>query len=201
VAEPVSVRQFAKLEGCSHTLVQRAVKEGRLAAAGGKIDPALAGTGWRRGNIVGGNRVATVATRPVATGGTPPTADEAAQAEHGLFAEEAENFLTNVLAGRYSDMATAMRIKENALAAKNLLAARRDAGSLVEIEHAEKVLFETQRVQRDAWLNFPVRTGPLIAAALGVEADKVVEALTVHVHQQIADLGDPDADFTGEHQA
>ncbi len=198
MSTPVSVRQFAKLEGCSHTLVQKAVKDGRLRTSeGGKLDPALAGTGWRRGNIIAGNvatPVATVATDRV------PTAAEAEQAEEGLFAEEAENFLANVLAGKFSDMATAMRIKENALAAKNLLAARRDAGSLVEIETAEAVLFETQRAQRDAWMNFPTRVGPVLAAELGLEADKVVEALTAHVHQQLSDLGEPDADFTADRE-
>jgi hypothetical protein len=201
MAEPVSVRQFAKLEGCSHTLVQKAVKDGRLRVSeSGKLDPALVGTGWRRGNVIRGNVATPVAS--VATVASPavPSAADVEQAEVGLFAEEAENFLANVLAGKFTDMATAMRIKENALAAKNLLTARRDAGSLVEIETAEAVLFETQRAQRDAWMNFPTRIGPLLAAELEVDADKVVEALTAHVHQQLSDLGEPDADFTADRE-
>jgi hypothetical protein len=129
-----------------------------------------------------------------------PTADETEEAAESLFAEEIEGFLDNVLAGTYADTATAERVKENALAAKHLLAARRDAGHLVEIEVAEAVLFETQRSQRDAWMNFPTRIGPLLAAELGMEADKVVEALTVHVHQQLDDLGDPEADFTSKRE-
>ena len=199
MAEPVSIRAFAKLEGCSHTLIQKAVKDGRLpVSADGKLDPALAGTGWRRGNMMGGNVATPVATVAVAAPG--PTADEVEQAEAGLFAEEAENFLANVLAGKFTDLGTAMRVKENALAAKNLLAARKDAGNLVEIETAEAVLFETQRAQRDAWMNFPTRIGPVLAAQLGVEADTVVEALTAHVHQQLYDLGEPEADFTAERE-
>jgi len=117
-----------------------------------------------------------------------------------MFAEEVEDFLTNVLAGQFADYVTAERIKENALAAKHLLAARKDAGSLVEIELAEAVLFETQRSQRDAWLNFPSRIGPLLAAEIGADADKVVEALTAHVQQQLDDLGEPDPDFTGKRE-
>ena len=199
MAEPVSVRQFAKLEGCSHTLVQKAVKDGRLRVSeGGKLDPALVGTGWRRGNVIRGKVATPVATVATAPKSIVPSAAEVEQAEEGLFAEEAENFLANVLAGKFTDMATAMRVKENALAAKNLLTARRDAGSLVEIETAEAVLFETQRAQRDAWMNFPTRIGPLLAAELEVDADKVVEALTAHVHQQLSDLGEPDADFTAD---
>lgn len=116
-----------------------------------------------------------------------------------MFSEEADNFLDKVLSGQFADQGHAERIKENALAAKHLLAARKDAGNLVEIELAERVLFETQRSQRDAWINFPTRIGPLLAAELGIEADKVVEALTAHVHQQLDDLGEPEADFTGQH--
>ncbi|WP_162986963.1 hypothetical protein [Sphingomonas paeninsulae] len=81
-----------------------------------------------------------------------------------------------------------------------MLAARRDAGSLVEIEVAETVLFDTQRSQRDAWMNFPTRVGPLLAAELGIDADKLVEALTTHVHQLLDDLGEPDADFAAQRE-
>lgn len=200
---PVSVRQFAKLDGCSHTLVQRAIKEGRLpVSSDGKVDPALAGSDWRKQNRRG-NKPADVATPklPVATKKVAtskrraPSAQDVEGASEELFAEEVEGFLDNVLAGHYADIGTAERIKENALAAKHLIAARKDAGNLVEIETAKLVLFETQRSQRDAWLNFPTRIGPLLAADLGVEADKVVEALTAHVHQQLDDLGEPEATF------
>lgn len=141
--------------------------------------------------------VRSSASKPVRTRrAAEPTADEVERAAEEMFSEEIESFLDNVLAGQYADTATAERVKENALAAKHLLAARHSAGHLVEVDHAEKVLFETQRGQRDAWMNFPTRIGPLLAAELGLDADKVVEALTVHVHQQLADLGEPEADFT-----
>jgi hypothetical protein len=200
----VSVREFARLDGCNDKLVRRALTAGKLKALpDGKLDPALAGSGWRKQN----RRADTSAdsSRNVRTGVrtkkvSAPTADETEEAAESLFAEEIEGFLDNVLAGTYADTATAERVKENALAAKHLLAARRDAGHLVEIEVAEAVLFETQRSQRDAWMNFPTRIGPLLAAELGMEADKVVEALTVHVHQQLDDLGDPEADFTSKRE-
>jgi hypothetical protein len=200
----VSVREFARLDGCDDKLVRRAIKAQKLPILpNGKLDPALAGTGWRKQNRRALNSAdkpqnvrTSVRTRKVSA----PTAEETEQASEELFAEEIEGFLDNVLAGTYADQATAERIKENALAAKHLLAARRDAGHLVEIEEAEAVLFETQRSQRDAWMNFPTRIGPLIAAELGVDADKVVEALTVHVHQQLDDLGEPEADFTSKRE-
>ncbi len=200
----VSVREFARLDGCNDKLVRRALTAGKLKALpDGKLDPALAGSGWRKQNRSADTRAdipQTVRTGVRTKKVSAPTADETEEAAESLFAEEIEGFLDNVLAGTYADTATAERVKENALAAKHLLAARRDAGHLVEIEVAEAVLFETQRSQRDAWMNFPTRIGPLLAAELGMEADKVVEALTVHVHQQLDDLGDPEADFTSKRE-
>lgn len=201
---PVSVREFARLDGCDDKLVRRAIKAGKLPVSDeGKVDAALAGSGWRKRNRHTSPAADNGADKPrhVRTGVrtakvSAPTAETVDQAAAQLFAEEVEDFLSNVLAGNYADTATAERIKENALAAKHLLAARRDAGSMVEIELAETVLFETQRTQRDAWMGFPTRIGPLLAAELGLATDAVVEALTVHVHQQLDDLGEPEANFT-----
>lgn len=50
--EAVSIRQFAKLDGCNEKLVRRGIAEGRLKKLpSGKIDAALAGSTWRQGNI------------------------------------------------------------------------------------------------------------------------------------------------------
>lgn len=108
-----------------------------------------------------------------------------------------DGFVERLLAGQFATLAEAEQVKENALALKHMLAARRDAGNLVDRELAETVLFEASRAARDAWLNFPSRVGPLIAASLGVAPEPVIEALNTHVHQQLADLGEPEADFSG----
>ncbi|WP_336974187.1 hypothetical protein [Sphingobium aromaticiconvertens] len=201
--EPVSVREFARLDGCDDKLVRRAIKSGKLPVLeGGKLDPALAKSGWRKQNRRGADTADTGAdtalnvrtsVRSPKVSAVPP--EDAAEAAEAVFAEDAENFLTNVLNGTYADTVMAERIKENALAAKHLLAARKDAGSLIDIDLARSVLFEGQRAQRDAWINFPTKVGPMLAAELGVDADKVVEVLAVHVHQQLSDLGEPEADF------
>ena len=201
----VSIREFARLDGCDEKLVRRALSSGKLTASdGNKVDASLAGTGWRKANRRTADKpkvsAPNVRSADSQSQKSAPSAEETAAAADAMFSEEAENFLDRVLAGEYADIATAERVKENALAAKHLLAARRDAGSLVEVETAETVLFETQRAQRDAWMNFPTRIGPLLAAELGLEADKVVEALTVHVQQQLDDLGEPEADFTSRRE-
>lgn len=188
----LSIRAFAKLDGCTHTTVRRAISGGKLPVfADGTIDARHAGGEWRQQN-----RRAEGGTSRGTKGGTShaPRSTVPAAADPGgeVFAEEADRFLNDVLAGRYRTLAEAERVKENALAAKHLLAARRESGELVELEMAEAALFETTRTMRDAWLNWPVRVAPLIAAALGISADALATQMSEHVHQQIADLGEPD---------
>ncbi|MCU4119312.1 hypothetical protein [Variovorax sp. N23] len=89
----------------------------------------------------------------------------------------------------------ARRVKENYLALLNKLQFEEKDGALVDLALAEQVLFEGARAARDAWLNFSSKIGPQLAADLGLEADKVTEALTAYVHKQIAELGEPEADF------
>lgn len=208
MAEPVSVRAFAKLDGCSHTLVSKAIKRGNLpVTANGLIDSALAGTGWRRRNRVeteGGNTatVSTGVSTPAAKVETPrrQRGKAGAQPLEGIELGD-DDFVDNVLNGRFVSTAHAEQIKENGLAAKNLLAARKEAGDVVDLEVAGQVLFAQARAFRDAWQNWPARTAPLIAAKLGVPVEPVLEALTEHVHQQLVELGDPEADFSDASEA
>ena len=91
----------------------------------------------------------------------------------------------------------ARRVKENYLALRGKLEYEQAAGSLVDIARAEAVLFEAARAVRNAWLGWPSKYAALIAADLGLDADRVTTVLTPYVHKQIAQLGEPDADFAG----
>ncbi|WP_086062237.1 hypothetical protein [Muricoccus roseus] len=107
-----------------------------------------------------------------------------------------EGFQREVLAGNIPDLARSEKVKAAAAAIRGMVSARRDADAVVEIGVAEAVMFETFRAFRDAWMNWPARVAPLIAADLGIEAGRVLEALTPHVQQQLEDLGEPEPDFT-----
>jgi len=202
----VGVREFARLDGCSDKLVRNAIKAGKLpVSADGKVDAALAGSGWRRLNRhaeQGADKAADpakVSAPPVRTRSRKkPSAAEVEAAIEKIVDEDAEDFLANVLAGEFASIVRAEQIKENGLAAKHLIAARKEAGSLVEVERAEAILFEQARASRDAWAGFPARVGPLIAADLDVDTDRVVEALTIHVQQLLEQLGEPEADFAAQ---
>jgi hypothetical protein len=199
--EYVSIREFARRDGCNDALVRRAIKDGKLrVSADGKVDASQAGKGWRKANRRSAGSADTGADKPKKSA-RRPGADTAATERVGgddfLADLTDEDFVAEILAGRFRGTITAERVKENALAAKHLLAARRDAGDVVDLEIAEAVLFEQAREYRDALMNWPMRVGPLIAAELGIDADPVVEALKNYVQQLLDDLGEPDADWAG----
>ena len=192
----LSIREFARREGCSDTLVRRAITQGRLKAKkDGTLDPALIGSLWRQANATASKPDAMPARpassrRPAGSQGSAGSTlgdDDSLEAEASRLLNEGEGV----------DYAEALRRKENWLALLRQLEYEQKSGALVELAVAQAVLFEASRGQRDAWLNWPAKIGPLLAAELGLEeADRVTEALTAHVHKQISDLGEPAADFS-----
>ncbi|MGP3594322.1 hypothetical protein [Vagococcus sp. WN89Y] len=86
----------------------------------------------------------------------------------------------------------AARIRENYMALLAKLQYEKDSSQLVEMAVAEEVLFNAFRQQRDAWLNWPSRVAPLMAADLDVPADRMTEVLIEHVHKHISVLGEPE---------
>lgn len=86
----------------------------------------------------------------------------------------------------------AARIRENYMALQAKLQYEKDSGQTIELAIAEEVLFNAFRQQRDAWLNWPSRVAPLMAADLNVPADRMTEVLIEHVHKHISVLGEPE---------
>lgn len=184
MSEGISIREFARREGCSDALVRRAVKAGRLQAfEDGKLDPALVGKAWRA---------------------TAPSSAEQPQQDDEGGDESLEDQADRLLAAGavpLHDYGEALRRKENYLALLKQLEYEQKSGALVPLEDAETILFDQARAQRDAWLNWPTRVGPLIAADLGLEADRVTGVLTEHVHKHIAQLGQPETEVQFVEQA
>jgi hypothetical protein len=168
----LSITEFARREGVSNTLVHQALKNGRLQAyPDGSVDPLLLGTPWRKGNVT------TADAAPVA-GPVEPAGATLATLKDGQLT--------------YAD---ALRLKEISLARLRQLEYDEKSGALIELLVAERVIFEAFRKQRDSWLNWPMRIGPLLAADLNCEVELVTNALTAYAHKHIAELGEPEADF------
>ncbi len=190
--EGISIREFARREGVSDTLVRKALKLNRLAAFDdGSIDPKLAGSSWREGNAKGANS-ANPNANPAVRSSHPAVRNSNSVAVEGETLEEEAARLIESGGVAKADYAEALRLKENYLALLRQLEYEQKSGSLVDLEVAEKILFEQARASRDAWLNWPTRIGPLLAADLGLEADRVVGALTEYVHKHISQIGTPE---------
>lgn len=196
MSKTISMREFARRENCSDTLVRRAVKQGRLKVSGdGNLDESLVGTAWRESNAKGANTPANTANSSQGVRSSQfALVDALPEVLDGeSLADAASRFVDEV---ELLDYAGALQKKENYLALLRQLEYEEKSGSLVQLATAEAILFEEFRAQRDAWLNWPTRVAPLLAAELGVEADRLTEVLTAHVHKQIAQLGEPEANFT-----
>lgn len=190
--EGISIREFARREGVSDTLVRKALKLKRLVAfADGSINPELAGSSWREGNAKAANAANQSANPMVRSSQVEPrTANLLPDEDESLEGQALWLLENGGVATR--DYAEALRLKENYLALLRQLEYEQKSGALVSLEIAEKILFEQARASRDAWLNWPTRVGPLLAADLGLEADRVVGALTEYVHKHISQLGEPE---------
>lgn len=198
----ISKREFARREDCPDSTIRKAITSGRLKTfPDGTLDPALVGTGWRKSNVVDipdrPKRPSKGAHHSAHPGAQVRTADDAPVDESSEREQRAQAMVDNGVV-QLLPFGEAVARKENYIALLRQLEYEEKSGALVPLDLAERVLFEGARAMRDAWLNWPSRVGPLIAADLGLEADRVTEALTEHVHKHIAQLGEPDVQFTAD---
>ncbi|MBU8540826.1 hypothetical protein [Falsiroseomonas tokyonensis] len=198
--EMLSVREFARRDGCSHTLVQKALKSGHLVAEHGRLSADLVGSPWRataRGravdNAAGEPSRAPAVARVAAL--RPPKLAAPADDDPDATIAELDNFVRQVLAGEFPTRAEAERVKESALAAIRVVEAKHKAGASVDLAVAERVFFNAAREIRDAWTSWVPRIAVEAAAELGVEPRALTGVLTKYVQQHLEELGEPEFDI------
>lgn len=183
--------EYARHAGVDRKTISRWIKAGKYIVLSGDdidveaSDRAIAlwrdSTDGRTKNAVKPHQPTTPEPTPQnETGGSPP--------------DDADDFVKAFMLANGADMSKeeASRVKENYLALLTKLEFQQKDGQLIELEQAEKVLFDCFRAQRDSWLNWPSRVAPLMAADLDVPADRMTEVLAEHVHKQITSLGEPE---------
>ncbi|WP_353614784.1 hypothetical protein [Mangrovibacter phragmitis] len=183
---------FARLHGVSRKTVTMWKSRGWLVISGDDIDVnasnALLEKYRKTINRPTSEKAASPAKKAAA-----PTSSQAVKTEEddGASPESiAMNFILQN--GAELSLDEARRIKENYLALLTKLEFQQKDGQLIEMTVAEEVLFNAFRQQRDAWLNWPSRVAPLMAADLDVPADRMTEVLIEHVHKHISVLGEPE---------
>lgn len=183
---------FARLHGVSRKTVTMWKGRGWLIMSGDDIDVVASNAQLEkyRKTVIRPDKEETPATAKKKSGAKPAAAKEA-EADDGTSLESiARDFILQN--GAELSLDEARRVKENYLAALTKLEFQQKDGQLIEMTVAEEVLFNAFRQQRDAWLNWPSRVAPLMAADLDVPADRMTEVLIEHVHKHISVLGEPE---------
>lgn len=194
----VSVSAYAATHGATKQAAAKWKSRGALVMSGALVDVAASDAKMRAAGLGRFKARPTGAAKrqPKVTSVDAPVVDPVVVgAGEDVDDEALDRFAENLLQGRFASVVLASQVKENALALKHLVAARKGAGAVVETAVAEAVLFEVTRNARNAWLNWPSQIAPLLASDLGLEAEKVLEALTPYVHEHLEQLGEPHADF------
>jgi len=211
----VSQAKYAELHGVSRKTVTKWKASGYLTLTDSFVDVEASDIRLKefglgrfaktvtpsKGNKQGNSRPASnTGTKPAPS--KPPPRPKTGDEEEDLGSTDLDllpaDFLEGLLAGRVQPMPIAERLKENGLAGQRLLEMLKKAGLQVDLPDAEEVFFEQARSNRDAWLNWPTRVAPMLAADLGIDASVLTEHLIKHVQQHLGELGEPNADFGGQ---
>ena len=162
----ISIREFARRDGCSDMLVRKALKAGELKAlSDGSLDPGMVKTGWRLGN----RRNANGANAPVRDPNETPE-----QAAERIVLEQGHAPYT---------LAEAERIKENFLAKLKELEFDLKSGEVVRVADVMKVVAMQYAIVRNRMLSIPAEVAPraaMLNSAPEVQAfiqAEIVEAL------------------------
>ncbi len=182
---------FARLHGVSRKTVTMWKSRGWLIMSGDDIDVAASNAQLEkyRKSVNRPEKHKTSAPEKKKADRVLPAREMPEESDSSLEGLARDFLLEN---GAELSLDEARRVKENYLALLTKLEFQQKDGQLIEMAAAEEVLFNAFRQQRDAWLNWPSRVAPLMAADLGVPADRMTEVLIEHVHKHISVLGEPE---------
>lgn len=183
---------FARLHGVSRKTVTMWKSRGWLIISGDDIDVEASNAQLEkyRKTVVRSAKEKATRKAPEKNPSAPLTTQDTGADEDDSLKDIARNIILEN--GAELSLDEARRIKENYMALLAKLEFQQKDGQLIEMTVAEEVLFNAFRQQRDAWLNWPSRVAPLMAADLNVPADRMTEVLIEHVHKHISVLGEPE---------
>jgi hypothetical protein len=166
----ISIREFARRDGCDEKLVRRALKSGRLAAlSDGTIDPQLVGSGWRQANR----------RKPPSSkvGDWPPAPADL---------EQLADQVVNVEGRAPYSLIEAERIKANYLALLRQLQYDRESGAVVAVDEVAAAVAAEYLVVRNNLLGLPTRLAPRLV--LIRDAEQLRAILQAEISKLLEDL-------------
>ena len=176
----ISVRDFARREGCSDTSVRKALKVGRLhLLADGTIDPALVGLAWRKANRRKSAKPARKYTDPIPEEPEPPAPADL---------EELADQVVNIEGRAPYSLVEAERIKANYLGLLRQLQYDRESGAVAPIDEIAAAVASEYAIVRNRLLGLGVKLAPRIVlireperarALIDAEVIAALEGLTL----------------------
>jgi len=176
----LSIREFAKRDGCNDKLVRRKIQSGHLIAFDdGSLDPKLVGTDWRaRVRTLGAESADTPAVsapnvRTVRTA-IADVGDEDDDPES--IGEIAERILNDALGeGRpILSKAQAEQLKENYIALLRQLEYDRQSGAVAEVEEITNAVAAEYQLVKNRLFNIGARVAPRCAMLNSAEEIKAL---------------------------
>jgi len=173
----LSIRAYARHRGVSHVAVRKAIESGRITPnADGTIDPQRADAEWAKNTVSprSGTRARPIrATVPQETAASAPAGDAHTALPTGG-----------------ASLLQARTVNEVVKAQTNKLRLAKLKGELVDRSQAIAHVFRLARAEREAWINWPNRITPILAAELGIDEHTLFVALDVAVRAHLEELGE-----------
>lgn len=173
----LSIRAYARHRGVSHVAVKKAIDSGRITPeADGTLDPQRADAEWAKNTEAprSGTRARLVrATVPQETAASAPAGDTHTALPTGG-----------------ASLLQARTVNEVVKAQTNKVRLAQLKGELVDRAQAIAHVFKLARAEREAWINWPNRITPILAAELGIDEHTLFVALDVAVRVHLEELGE-----------
>ena len=183
----ISLREFARRDGCDDKLVRRGIAEGRLPRSDdGKIDADLVGTPWRRTNQLRADKPADVP--PEATSKSAGVRKRGTGADVRTIESPAEAAL-RAMGIPISTVSLAK--KEHYLALQRQLEYDKAVGEVVHVSQVAEVVGTQLAAVRTRLLAIPAESAPRIARlSTAAEVQDALQALIVEALEQLTlDVG------------
>jgi hypothetical protein len=178
----LSVREYARRRGVSHTAVRKAVQTGRIPQEpDGTIDPAKADAAWDARTdparkMPSAPVSAAIAAPPPVAPDPKPTASPPPAPSGATFAQ-------------------ARTMHEVAKAQKARLQVDRLKEEVVDRARASALVFKLARQERDAWITWPARVAAQMALEAGIDAHTMQTLLETYVRDHLGELAALEPNF------
>lgn len=181
---PVSISAFARAVGVTRQAVQNAIRSGRITQReDGLIDFEQGMRDWHEG------RRAPPITRTQAPPRTPVATPAAPGASASPVPGAAPEPSSGPSIARLHQAELALKVEERKV---RLDAAK---GKLIDRAKAKALVRRLAQEERDAILNWPARSAPVLASELGVDAHRLQSLLDEHLRAHLAERAQQDVEL------